>query len=94
MHTCPNTVDDDRRESEDDSDDDNGGMDYNHGQYRDPIDDEKLERELEARRRALIRYDHQRQQLIFLLAQRKLLFWFRFLGRELDLGFFTEYRRC
>ena len=62
----PNTVDDDRRESEDDSDDDNGGMDYNHGQYRDPIDDEKLERELEARRRALIRYDHQRQQLIFL----------------------------
>ena len=68
MHTCPNTVDDDRRESEDDSDDDNGGMDYNHGQYRDPIDDEKLERELEARRRALIRYDHQRQQLIFLLA--------------------------
>ena len=53
MHTCPNPVDDDRRESEDDSDD--GGMDYNHGQYRDPIDDEKLERELEARRRALIR---------------------------------------
>jgi len=47
-------VDDDRREGEDDSDDDNGGMDYNHGQYRDPIDDEKLERELEARRRALI----------------------------------------
>ena len=77
MHTCPNPVDDDRRESEDDSDD--GGMDYNHGQYRDPIDDEKLERELEARRRALIRYDHQRQQLIFLLAKRKLLFWLRFL---------------
>ena len=59
------TENNDRRESEDDSDDDNGGMDYNHGQYRDPIDDEKLERELEARRRALIRYDLQRNSFSF-----------------------------